>query len=370
MNLDLSEEQEMLRKLARDFLKEECPTSHVREMEQDEKGYSPALWHRMAELGWMGLVFPEEYGGTGGNFVDLTILLGEMGRALLPGPFIPTVVCSGLSLLRYGTKEQKSDFLPRIADGSFIMTLALTEPEVRFDERGINVRAKGETRYTINGTKLFVPYAHIANWMVCAARTKKGIALFLVPAKTTGISLTLLTTIAADKQYEVIFNKVKVLGENVLGKVDEAWDIVRHIEEWGALALCGYEVGSLERVLEMTVSYANERIQFDRPIGSFQAIQHKCADMAMDIDGARFLTYQAAWKTSQGLRASREISMAKAWTGEASRRVCLSSHQIHAAIGLFKDYDLELHFRRAKAAELAFGEGDFHREIVAQELGL
>ena len=370
MNLDLSEEQEMLRKMARDFLEEECPTSHVREMEQDDKGYAPALWRKMAELGWMGLVFPGEYGGTGGDFVDLIILLGEMGRALLPGPFIPTVVCSGLPLLRHGTKEQKDKFLPRIADGSLILTLALTEPEVRFDESGIQVRATGETRYTISGTKLFVPYAHIADWIICAARTKKGIALLLVPAETAGISLTRLTTIAADKQYEVAFNRVKVPPGNVLGKADEGWDIVRDIEEWGALAHCGYEVGSLQRVLKMTVSYANERIQFDRPIGSFQAIQHKCADMAMDIDGARFLTYQAAWKASQGVEASREISMAKAWTGEASRRVCLSSHQIHAAIGLFKDYDLELHFRRAKAAELAFGEGDFHRECIAQELGL
>ena len=370
MNLDLSEEQEMLRMMARDFLEQECPPSHIREMEQDEKGYSPLLWRKMAELGWMGLVFPEEYGGTGGDFVDLTILLGEMGRALLPGPFIPTVVCSGLPLLYYGTEEQKNSFLPRIAGGGLIMTLALTEPDVRFDESGIQLRAEGKTSHSISGTKLFVPYAHIADWMVCAARTKKGITLFLVPAENTGMSLTRLTTIAADKQYEVVFNEAKVPPGNILGKADVGWDIVRHIEEWGALAHCGYEVGSLQRVLEMTVSYANERVQFDRPIGSFQAIQHKCADMVMDIDGARLLTYQAAWKASQGLGASREISMAKAWTGEASRRVCLSSHQIHAGIGLFTDYDLELYFRRAKAAELAFGEGDFHREIVAQELGL
>jgi len=371
MNLDLSEEQEMLRKMARDFLEQECPKTLVREMEQDERGYSPELWRKMAELGWMGLPFSEEYGGMGGDFVDLIILLSEMGRALVPGPFIPTVVSSGLPILHYGTKEQKEDFLPKIASGELIMTLALTEPSVRFDESGVQVKAKDEfSNYSISGTKLFVPDAHVADWMICAVRAEKGITLFLIPTKSSGISFTLLKTIAADKQYEVMFNDVKVSPGNVLGQSGDGWKIIKDVEDWGALAWCGYEVGGLQRVLEITVSYANERIQFDRPIGSLQIIQHKCADMAMDIDGARFLTYQAAWKVSKGLPASKEISMAKAWTGEASRRVCLSGHQIHAGIGLFTDYDMELYFRRAKATELAFGEGDFHREIVAQQLGL
>lgn len=371
MDLDLSEEQEMLRNMARDFLEQECPKTLVREMEQDKKGYSPELWARTAELGWMGLPFPQEYGGMGGDFVDLIILLGEMGRALMPGPFIATVVSSGLPILHHGADEQKGEFLPKITSGELIMSLALTESSVRFDESGIQVKADDEfTNYSISGTKLFVSYAHVADWMVCATRTKEGITLFLVPVKSAGISFTVLKTIAADKQCEVIFNGVKVPAENILGKAGDGWNIVEDIEEWSALAWCGYEVGSLQQVLEMTVSYANERIQFERPIGSFQVIQHKCADMVMDIDAARLLTYQAAWKVSQGFRASMEVSMAKAWTGEASRRVCLSGHQIHAGIGLFTDYDMELYFRKAKAVELAFGGGDFHREIVARQLRL
>ncbi|MBA7503688.1 Acyl-CoA dehydrogenase [subsurface metagenome] len=371
MNLDLSEEQEMLKRTARDFLEQECPRTLVREMEQDEKGYSPELWRKMAELGWMGLVFPEEYSGMSGNFVDLIILLGEMGRALVPGPFIPTVVSSGLPIFHHGTKEQKGNFLPKIASGELIMTLALTEPSARFDESGVEAKAQHQlANYSISGTKLFVPYAHVADWIICVTRTEEGITLFLIPAKSPGISFFLLKTIASDKQFEVTLDDVKVPTANVLGRVGDGWKIIKQIEEWSALAWCGYEVGSLQQVLEMTVGYANERIQFEQPIGSFQVIQHKCADMVIDIDGARFLTYQAAWKLSQGLPASMEISMAKAWTGEASRRVCLSGHQIHAGIGLFTDYDMELYFRRAKAMELAFGEGEFHREIVAQQLGL
>jgi len=369
MNLDLSEEQEMLRRMARDFLEEECPTSHVREMEQDEKGYSPALWRKMAELGWMGLVFPEEYGGTGGDFVDLIILLGEMGRALLPGPFISTVVCSGLPLLHHGTEEQKGNFLPRIAGGGLILTLALTEPDVHFDESGIQVRATGETRYSISGTKLFVPYAHIADGIVCAARTRKGIALLLVPTESAGISLTLLTTIAADKQCEVAFNEVLVPKANVLGEVDKGWPIIQSVKNKAAVAACAYLVGLSQMDFDVSLDYAKERIQFGRPIGSFQAIQHKFADMIIDVDGSRFITYKAAWALQENEPdAEMLVSMAKAWCNEATRRVVAHGQQIHGGIGFTKDYKIELYFRRQKWMELMWGDADYHRELVAEKL--
>jgi len=378
MDLGWNEEQEMLRKTARDFLAKECPPSLVRALEEDEKGYSPELYQKMAELGWTGLVFPEEYGGGGGNFLDLTILLEEMGRYLVPDTFVSTVVHCGLPILAAGTEEQKKDFLPRIAAGEIIMSLALTEPSATYDPAGIAVRAiPDKDDYVINGTKLFILNAHIADYLLCVTRTsdspankEEGITLFLVDRKTPGISTTLLKTIASDRQCEVNFENVRVPRANMLGELDRGWEVMRRVLEQAAVAECILMLGGAQQVLEMTVNYAKERIQFDRPIGSFQAIQHKCANMLIDIDGAKYITYQAAWKISEGLECAKEVSMAKAWVSEAYQRVCLEAHQIHGGIGFTKEHDLQLYFRRAKKSELAFGDATFHRERLAEELGL
>jgi len=376
MDFELNEKQEMLKKTARGFLENECPTSLVREMEEDERGYSPELWRKMAELGWMGLVLPEKYGGMGGNFLDLTVLLEEMGRALVPAPFLPTVVC-GLVVLDAGNEEQKHLFLPKIAGGEIIMAFALTEPSASYDASGVTVGAVSTgDDYVINGTKLFVPDAHVADYLLCVTRTRDdgseedGITLFLVDGKSSGISYTLLKTIASDRQCEVNFENVRVPQQSMLGELDRGWQVVAKVLEQAALAQCALMLGGAQRVLEMTVAYAKERIQFDKPIGSFQAIHHKCANMATDVDGARYIIYQAAWKLSQGMPCSLEISMAKAWTSEAYRRVCVEGQQIHGGVGIIKVHDMQLYFRRAKAAEVAFGDARFHREVVAREMGL
>lgn len=377
MDFALNEEQEMLRKTSRAFLENECPKSLVREMEEEEKGYSPELWKKMAELGWMGLVFPEEYGGEGMGILDLAVLIEELGRALVPGPFLTTVVYCGLPILAAGSEEQRRELLPKIAKGELILTLALTEPSASWEPSGIEVKASPEgDDFVISGTKLFVSDAHIANLMLCAARTKDGenkqdgITLFLVDAKSPGISLTPLKTIASDRQFEVSFDKVKVSRKNVLGEVDKGWPIVKNVLLESALAQCALMLGGAQQVLEMTVNYAKERVQFGKPIGSFQAIQHKCANMATDVDGCRFITYQAMWKKQEGLPCELDISMAKAWVSEAYRRTCAEGHQIHGGIGFIKDHDMQLYYRRAKASELAFGDADYHRELVAQQIGL
>jgi len=377
MDFALSEEQEMLRKMSRDFLENECPKSLVREMEEDEKGYSPELWKKMADLGWMGLVFPEVYGGEGLNFLDLTVLIEELGRALVPGPYLSTVVCCGLPILVAGTDEQKREFLPKIAKGDLILSLALTEPSATWDAAGITAKATPEgDDFVISGTKLFISDAHIADYLLCVARTKESgdaedeITLFLVDAKSPGISCTPLKTIASDRQFEVVFDKVRVPRKNMLGELDRGWAVIKEMLPKATLAQCALMVGGAQQVLEMTVNYAKERVQFGRPIGSFQAIQHKCADMATDVDGCRFITYQAAWKLSEGLPCALEVSMAKAWVSEAYRRTCVEGHQIHGGIGFIKDHDMQLYYRRAKASELMFGDADYHRELVAQQIGL
>ena len=377
MDFDLNEEQEMLKTAARDFLSKECPKSLVRQMVKDERGYPPELWGKMTELGWPGLIFPEEYGGLGGSFLDLAVLLEEMGRACLPSPFFSTVVESGLFILNAGSEVQKKDLLPKIAEGKVILTLALTEPSASYDAASVEVTATSDNDdYIISGTKLFIANAHIADYMICIARTKEGavpeegITAFLVDGQSPGISCTVLKTIAGDKLYEVIFDKVRVPKKNILGELDEGWAPVEKTLQQATLAKCAEMVGGAQQVFEMSADYTKERIVFGRPLGSFPVIQHYIANMMMDIDGCRLLTSEAAWKLSEGLPCTMETYMAKAWTSDAYRRVTALGHQIFGGVGFIEDHDMPLYFRRAKAAELTLGDSNFHRELVARELGL
>jgi alkylation response protein AidB-like acyl-CoA dehydrogenase len=377
MDLGFSEEQEMLRTTARDFLTNECPAELVKQLAEDEKGYSPEMWKKMAELGWMGLTFPEEYDGMGMTFLDLVVLLEEAGRACLPGPYFSTVVLAGYTIMEAASEEQKKELLTKIANGDLIVTLAVTEPSARYEPDAITVKASPDKDdYVINGTKLFVPDANVADYIICVARTKdgaspeEGLTLFLVDAKSPGISTTLLKTIAGDKQCEVTFEDVRVPKGNIIGELDKGWPVVEKVLEKATVGLCAQMVGGAQKTLDMSVEYAKERVQFGRPIGSFQAIQHYCANMVTDVDGSKYITYEAAWKVSEGLPATMEVSMAKAWVSEAYRRVTLLGHQIHGAIGFCEDHDMPLYFKRAKGSEPTFGDADFHREMVAKQLGL
>ncbi|MDP6716955.1 MAG: acyl-CoA dehydrogenase family protein, partial [SAR202 cluster bacterium] len=363
MDLGLTEAQQMLKNSAREFLETECPETYVRAMEEDERGYTPELWQQIADQGWLGLTFPEQYGGVGLNFVDLSILLEEMGRALLPGPYFSTVVLAGLCLQEIGSEEQKQEFLPRIAEGGIIVTLALTEPSARWDAQGVQTTATAtDDGFTLNGTKLFVPNAHVSDYIIVAARTGEGeqdISLFIVGRDTPGIQQTLLKTIASDRQSELVFNNVNAPSSALLGGLNQGWATIEKALAWGAVGKCAEMVGGGQQVLDMTVEYAKQRVQFGRPIGSFQAIQHHCANMATDVEGSRYITYQAAWRLSEDLPAENEVAMAKAWVSDAYRRVCALGHQCHGAIGFTKEHNMQLYSRRAKAAELMFGDSDF-----------
>ncbi len=374
MKLTLNEEQEMLRKTARDFLTDKCSKKFVKQMEESDTGYSRELWQEMAELGWMGLVFPEKYGGGNMSFLDLAVLLEEMGRACLPGPFFSTVVLGGLPVLELGSEEQKLAYLPQLVRGEKIFTLAWSEPGYyNYSAAAIAVEAKPENgKYFITGTKLFVPDAHIADYILCVAKTKPrgGFTTFIVAAKTVGINCTVLKTTAGDKLCEVVFDRTPVTKDNILGRLNQRQRSLQRIIERAAVGKCCEMVGNLQKVLEITLEYAKTRKQFDRAIGSFQIIQHCLADMATDVDGARFSTYQAAWMLSQDLPCTKEVAIAKAWASQASQRVITLAHQIHGAIGVTMEHELHYYTRRAKAAELAFGDADFHREIVAREMGL
>ena len=374
MDFSLSEEQEMLQKSARDFLSAECPKSLVREIEAGDLGYSPELWKKMAALGWMGLALPEEYGGAGFSLLDMAVLFEEFGRAAMPGPIFSTTV-GALAVLEFGTEEQKRALLPKVATGELIMTMAMAEPEVNEDPRFIATRAEShDGGYAITGTKLFVPYAHIADYTLVVARTEgasgddSGLTIFIVDAKAAGINLTPLVTIAADKQFEVVFDKVSVSDSDILGSLHKGLPMVKAVLRKATAIQCAVMVGGAQQELELTAEHTKTRIQFDRPIGTFQAVQHRLADMFVDVQGARWTTYQAVWRLSEGLPADREVTIAKAFSNIACQRVAASAQQLHGGIGVDKDYDLHFYFRRAKAFELSLGSTPFHLKTLEAEL--
>ena len=377
MDLGLSEEQELLKGFARDFLEKECTEQYVRDMEEDERGYSPDVWKKMANQGWQGLIIPETYGGAGLNFLDLTVLLEEFGRALVPGPFIPTVVLGAIPIVLAGSDQQKQEYLPAIASGDSILTLAFTEPSGRFDAAGVKTEAARDGQdYILNGTKLFIPDAHVADILITVARKpgtsgEDGISLFLVERAAPGIAVEPLRTIASDKQSEVRFENVRVPAARLLGQEGSGWEILKQVIQKATIAECAYLVGLSQMDLDISVGYAKERVQFDRPIGSFQAIQHMAADMVTDVDGARFMLYRAAWALAEGEPdADMHVHMAKAWCSEASQRVVARGQQIHGGIGFTKDYKIQLYFRRQKRGELMWGNADYHRELLADLLAL
>ncbi|MFC1822898.1 acyl-CoA dehydrogenase family protein [Thermodesulfobacteriota bacterium] len=377
MNYDLSEEQQMLKDAARKFLAKECTGEFIREMEEDEKGYTPDLWKKMVELGWVGLLIPEKYDGFEMSFLDLSVLLYEMGYACVPGPFFSTAVLGAITLIEAGNEAQKEALLPQVAGGERIMTLAWTEKGGSYLPGGISATAekKGD-QYVLSGSKLFVPDAHVADTIICAARTEaggdpeNGISLFILDGKSSGLTIETLDTIGGDKQCEIILDQVEVAGENLLGEFNQGWAILTKVLEKAAVAKCAEMSGGAQKVIDFVVPYAKERQQFGQPIGSFQAIQHYCADILTYVDTTRFMTYQASWRISEGLSFEKEASMSKAWVSDSYQKLLALGHQIMGGTGFMEEHDLQLYFRRAKAAELAFGDADFHRERVAEEMGL
>ncbi|HXZ94649.1 MAG TPA: acyl-CoA dehydrogenase family protein [Dehalococcoidia bacterium] len=377
MDFSFTEEQDMLRISARDFLAKECPKAKIREMDKDGRGYDPQMWHGMAELGWMGLIFPEEYGGMGANFMDLVILTEEMGRNIVAGPFFSTIALCALPLLEYGSREQKTKFLPLIAKGKAIWTIALAESSGKYDASEVKLHAvlKG-TNYVLQGYKLFVTDAHVADYILVVGRTgegkrpEDGITLFIVDAKGPNVEMEAIPTIGGDRQFKVSLDKVVVPKDNILGKVGSGWDIVDFILQRAAVLKCAEMSGACQAVLDMTSSYAKERIQFDRPIGSFQAVQHKLADMLIDAEAVQYLLYQAAWGISVGSPSPWQISAAKGKANEAYQRICIEAIATHGAIGYTMDHDIGLYYRRVKAAQFVAGDTDLHREVIARGLGL
>jgi len=379
MDFGFSQEQDLLRSTARKFLENECTSTFVRARMEEPAGVTDDFWMKLAEQGWLGLIYPEEYGGSDLGFVDLTVLMEEMGRCVMPGPFFSTVLLGGLAILEAGSPEQKKEWLPKIAAGQAKATLALTEPNARWDAAGVTVTAKeGKGGFVLNGTKLFVPDAHLADVSVVVARTAEGkspedgVSLFLVPKGTKGVEVKLLPTMDQTRKLcEVTLKDAAVPAGALLGTKGGAWPTLARVLQRATVALCAEMCGGAQRVLDMTTEYAKIRVAFGKPIGTYQGVKHKAADMLVDIENAKSLTYYAAWAADENSsETALATSMAKAYVSDAYRKVSATGIQLHGGIGFTWEHDLHLYFKRAKSSEFTFGDATYHRERVAQLIQL
>jgi len=376
MDIKFNEDQIEIARQARRFCENESPMDYVRDMFEDERGFKDDIWTKMVEMGWTAICIPEAYGGLEMELLDLAVVLEEMGRAVIPGPFFSTVLLAAEAIKEAGSDAQKEQYLAGIAAGEIKGTLALYEPDGGADPGYIQMDASTDgDGFTLNGTKLFVPDAHVADFLVCAARTEagndpaQGITLFIVDPKTEGISVSLLPTMDGTRKLcAVEFKGTKVSQEGILGEPNNGWASLKRVLQRAQVGLCAESVGGAQRAMEIATEYAKIRIQFDQPIGAFQAIKHRCAQMFVEVESARSILYYAAWAQDHEDAKAAEIaaSVAKSHCSDVYRNTSASCLQVLGGTGFSWEHDIHLYIKRAKANEVALGDPVYHREQVAQ----
>lgn len=371
MNFGFSEEQEELRSAVRRYFEDKSPSTEVRRLMETTEGYDPAVWSQMAnQLGLQALTIPEEFGGAGFGYVELVVVLEEMGRALVCAPYFASVALAANALLSSGDDAAKAEYLPGIASGETIATLAYTEPSGRWDIEGIELAAtKSGDGWSLTGVKSYVLDGHTASLILVAARTAAGISLFAVDGEASGLTRTALATMdQTRKQAKLEFEGV---AGRLIGEDGDAGPVLQKTLDLAAVALAAEQVGGAQRVLEMSVEYAKTRIQFGRPIGSFQAIKHKCADMLLEVESAKSAAYYAGWAAAEDNdELPVTACLAKAYCSEAYFHAAAENIQIHGGIGFTWEHDAHLYFKRAKSSELILGDPAYHRELLAQRIGI
>ncbi len=376
MAFSFTDEQEEFRSVVRRFLEEKSPPGEVRRLMEEPEGFDPAVWRQLSEeLGLTGIHVPEEYGGQGFGFVELGIVLEEMGRSLLCAPFFASSVLAAGAILHGATETRKKELLPGIASGETVATLAFLEPNGRWDATGVElVASPAEGGFRLDGKKTLVLDGHRADLIVVAARREgstgtTGVSLFTVPGNAAGLERRLLQTVdATRKQARLEFSGVPA---ELLGELDAGAAALAATLDDAAVALANESVGGAQFVLETAVEYAKTRVQFGRPIGSFQAIKHKCADMLLEIELAKSAAYFAADAAAARSAELPELAaLAKAIASETYLKAAAENIQIHGGVGFTWEYDAHLYFRRAKASELFLGDPTYHRERYAEHLGL
>jgi alkylation response protein AidB-like acyl-CoA dehydrogenase len=366
-----SEDHEELRRTVRHFLDAKSTESDVRRLMDTEEGYDPSVWMQMArELGLQGLVIPENYGGQGFAYIELVVVLEEAGRSLLCAPYFSTVALATNAVLHSGDDSAKKELLPRIASGELTATLAFTEESGRWDQHGITMRAREDSDgYRLNGAKTHVIDGHTAAVIIVAARTDRGVSLFKVTGDAPGLDRQVLAPMdQTRKQATLVFDDTPA---QLIGDEGAGSRVLQRVLDLAVVALAAEQVGGAQKVLEMAVDYAKMRVQFGRPIGHFQAIKHKCANMLMEVESARSAAYYAAQCAAT---LSDELpsvaSLAKAFCSETYFHAAAECIQIHGGMGFTWEHPAHLYFKRAKSSELLFGDPAYHRELLAQRLGI
>ncbi len=368
MDFDLSKPQKLLKDSARDFLTRECKLDRVRELMETGTAHDDRLWLAIADQGWTGLVVPEEHGGLGLGLVELAVVAEEMGRACLPGAFLSTLTAAAL-VERAGSADQRTKYLESIAAGELKATVAFLEEGASWEVDEIKLKATREGgNFQLSGRKLFVPDAETADLLICVARSGESLALMPVTRGADGLQIKATPSMdATRKLYEVTFANVSVAEADVFGADGDAQGALGQAIEVATVALCAEMVGGMQWVLDTTVEYAKTRQQFGRAIGSFQAVQHQCADMLLMTESARSATYYAAWTLTEGdPSASVAVSIAKAYCSDAYREVGNRGIQVHGGLGFTWEHDLQLYYKRSKSSETLFGDATFHRERIAR----
>jgi alkylation response protein AidB-like acyl-CoA dehydrogenase len=371
MNFAFSEEQDELRRSVHRFLEDKSPETEVRRLMETTEGYDPAVWAQMAEqLGLTSLIIPERFGGAGFTYVELVVVLEEMGASLLCAPFFSTVALATNALLTSGDEKAEEYLLPGIAAGETIGTLAFTEDSGRWDPEGITLAASPSGNgWTLNGHKSFVVDGHVAGLVLVVGRTAAGLSLFGVKGDATGLTRTPLATMdQTRKQARLEFSDTPGWLIGAEGGADPG---LRKTLDLAAVALAAEQVGGAQRCLDSSVEYAKTRIQFGRPIGSFQAIKHKCADMLLEVESAKSAAYYAGWAAAEDSDELPVVaSLAKSYCSEAYFHAAAENIQIHGGIGFTWEHPAHLYFKRAKSSELMLGDPSYHRELLAQRIGI
>ena len=370
MDFAFSSDQQLLKNSARQFLDDQCKPATVRLLWDDPRGESEAMWKEMAQLGWLGLSLPEAVGGSDLGMVETAILLEEMGRASYPGPYLPTVL-TARALLEAGTPAQKDRWLPAIASGGVRATVALLDAELSWDPDATAARAEqADGGWRLSGVKHFVPWAHVADVLLVPARTSEGLSTFLIDRGAAGLKLSPVAGMdLATRWVKVELDGVPASADAVLGAPGQARPLLERLLRVGAVGAAAEMLGAARRCLDMSVEYAKVREQFGQPIGSFQAIRHKCAEMLLEVENSHSATYYAAWALDSGAEdAELAASVAKSYVNDASRKVCGEAIQVHGGIGFTWEYDLHLYFKRAKALEPLYGDAEHHRELIVRRV--
>jgi len=375
LDLGLTESEQMLRSTALDFMRRDAPKEVIQSLQETDTGCTEALWRKVAEMGWLGIIIPEQYGGTGSPLTSAGVLFEALGTGPLPGPYFSSGILGSLVVLEAGSEVQKQRILPAVAQGEQILTLALTEPGYSWEPGAVQTSAvRKDGDFVLSGVKLFTVDAQAATQFIVVARTRegrdpaRGISLFLVDSKTRGVSVRRLPGFLAGRSFEVKLNRVKVPRSAMIGRSGGGWSVLQQAIAKAIPVLCAYKVGGCQTVFDMALEYSRTRVQFGQPIGRFQRVQDMIIEMVNHVDAARWTTYEALWKLDTERPAAESVHLAKAVSSEAYWEVCTLAHRVFSGISYSREHPVSFHTRASRSLYNYLGDPAYHRQQLGRLL--